>query len=68
MLGQDLFTELWLNFKISEHVIKADDGPFKMSTTPMVYLGTYVFKDLNTVKLHLNNRLPIITSTCIFWY
>ena len=66
MLGQDLLTELWLNLKFSEHFIKADDGPFKNSTTPMAYLGTYVFKDLNTGKVHLNYRLQMITSTRTF--
>ena len=40
ILGGFLLTELGLNWKISEHVIKADDGPFKGSTTPMVDLGT----------------------------
>ena len=43
-----LLTELILSLKFSEHVIKADGGHFKESTTPMIYLGTYVFKDLNT--------------------
>ena len=38
-----------LNF--SELVIKADDGTFKGSTTPMVDLGTYIFKDLKTGKI-----------------
>ena len=32
ILVQYLLTELGLNLKFSEHVIKADDGPFKMST------------------------------------
>ena len=45
--GQDLLTELWLNLKMSKHVIEAGNGPFKGSTTPMVDLGTYVFADLN---------------------
>ena len=40
-----------MNLKLSEQLIKADDGPFKGSTTPMADLGTYVFKDLNTGKI-----------------
>ena len=40
-----------MNLKHSEHVIKADDGTFKGSTTPMVHLDTYEFKDLNTGKI-----------------
>ena len=42
--------------KISDHIIEADDGPFKGSTTPMADLGTYVLKHLNTGKLHPKNR------------
>ena len=48
ILGQDIWTELGLNLKFYEHVIEADDGLFKGSTTPMVDLGTYGFKYLNT--------------------
>ena len=51
ILGQDILTELVLNLKFSEHVIKADDGTFKGSTAPMVHLGMYIFKDLNTEKI-----------------
>ena len=50
ILGRDLLSELGLNFKFSEHVIEAYDGPFKGFTTPIVNLGTYVIKDLNTGK------------------
>ena len=50
ILGRDLFSELKLNFKLSDHVIKVDDAPFKGSTTPMVDLGTYELKTLNTGK------------------
>ena len=46
ILGRDLLTKLGLNLKLSEHVIEAYDGHFKESTTPMVYLGTYIFKSL----------------------
>ena len=51
ILGWELLTELILNLKLSEHVIKAYDGPFKGSTTPMVDLGTYIFKYLNLGKI-----------------
>ena len=51
ILGRDLLTELVLNLKFSRHIIKAYDGPFKGSTIPMVYLGMYEFKDLNTGKI-----------------
>ena len=51
ILGLDLLTELGLNLKFSEHVIEAGDGPFNGSTTPMVDLGTYIFKDLNTGEI-----------------
>ena len=51
ILGRDISTELWLNIKYSEHVIEVDDGPFNGSITPMVDLGTYIFKDLNTGKI-----------------
>ena len=50
ILERDLWTELVLNLKFSEHVIEADEGPLKGSTTPIVNLGAYIFKDLNTVK------------------
>ena len=48
ILGRDILTGLGLNLKFSDHVIKADDGTFKGSTFPMIYLGTYNFKYLNT--------------------
>ena len=51
ILGRYLLTESGLNLKFSEHVIKADDGHFKGSTAPVVDLGTYKFKDLNTGKI-----------------
>ena len=40
-----------LNLEFSEHFIKANDGHFKGSTEPIVDLGTYIFKDLNTGKI-----------------
>ena len=51
ILGRYILTELGFNLKFSEHVIKADGVPFKGSITPMVYLGKYIFKDLNTEKI-----------------
>ena len=57
ILGRNILAELWSNTKLSEHVIKVDDGNLKGSTAPMVDLGTYEFKDLNTGKLHLSNCL-----------
>ena len=49
--GRDLLIELGLNLELSEHITKADDGPFNGSKTPMVDLGTYIFKDMNTWKI-----------------
>ena len=51
ILGRDLLISLGLNIKLSDHVIEADDGPFKGSTTSIVDMGTYEFKDLNTEKI-----------------
>ena len=51
ILGKDILTKLGLNLKLSEHIIRADYGPFKGSTTPMVDLGMYLFKVLNTGKI-----------------
>ena len=62
ILGRDMLTKLGLNLKFSEHVIKADDGPFKGSTAPMVDLGAYIFKILNIGKLNLNNSLQTLMS------
>ena len=58
ILVQDILTELGLNLKFSEHVIKADYVPFTGSTTPMVDLGTYIFKYLNTPK-------ELFTNACV---
>ena len=52
-----LFKYLGLNIKFSEKFTKADDGPLKVSTSPVVDLGTCEFKDLNIGKLHPNNCL-----------
>ena len=41
VLDRDILTFLGLYLKPSEHAIKADDGPFKESTAPIIDLGTY---------------------------
>ena len=51
IFGRDLWTELGLNLRLYEHVIKEYDGTFKESTTPIVELGTNIFKNLNTGKI-----------------
>ena len=61
ILGRCLLIELGLDLKFSENIIEADNGPFNGTATPVVDLGTYIFKDLNTGKLHLNNCLRMIT-------
>ena len=48
ILGRCILTDLWLNLKLSDHVIKSYYGSFKGSTSPMVDLGMYEFKYLNT--------------------
>ena len=48
ILGRNILTALGLNLKLSPHVIKADNGHLKGSTAPMVGMGTYEFKILNT--------------------
>ena len=51
ILGRDIITWLGLHIKFYKHVIEGDSGPFKGSTKPMVYLGMYIFKYLNTGKI-----------------
>ena len=51
ILGQYLLTELGLNLKFSNHVIQEYGGLLKGSTAPMVDLGTYEFKYLNTREI-----------------
>ena len=41
ILGKYILTELSLRLNFSYHVIEADGGPFKGSTTPMIYLDMY---------------------------
>ena len=51
ILSRDILTALGLNIKFSNHVIKSDYGPFKGPMAPMVDMGTYAFKYLNTGKI-----------------
>ena len=51
ILGRYLWTELWLNLELYEHVIEGDDRHFTGYTAPMVDLGAYIFKDLNTGEI-----------------
>ena len=51
ILVRDLLKTLGINLKWYDHVIEADYGTFKGSTEPMVDLGTYEFKYLNTGKI-----------------
>ena len=51
ILGRNLLTAFGMNLKLSEHVIKADDGTLKGSTAPMVDLVKYQFKDLNIEEI-----------------
>ena len=48
ILGRDSLTVLVFNLELSDHVIKADDGPLNGLTAPMVDLGMYELKNLNT--------------------
>ena len=48
IIGRDILTDLGLNLKLSYPVIEADYEPFKGYMAPMVVLGTYEFKYLNT--------------------
>ena len=51
ILGRDLLTLLGLNLKFSEHAIEADYGPLKGSSSPMVDLGMYELRNLNTGEI-----------------
>ena len=48
VLGRDILPELVVNIKFSEHAIKEGDGPLKGFMAPMVDLGMYEFKNLDT--------------------
>ena len=45
------FTALLLDIKLSYHVIEAYEKPFKGSKAPIVDMGTYEFKGLNSGKI-----------------
>ena len=47
-LGQYLLSELGLNLKFSNHVIKEGDGPFKRCSASTFHLDMHEFKILNT--------------------
>ena len=51
ILGRDILKALGLNIKLSDNAIESGDGPFKGLKSPMVYLGAYEFKDLETGKI-----------------
>ena len=53
ILGRDILTSLVLNIKLSKFFIKSDDVTLKGSTAPIVELGTYEFKYLNTGEITL---------------
>ena len=48
ILGRDILIKLGLYLNFSNHAIESDDGPFMITTAPMVDLVAYIFKDLNT--------------------
>ena len=48
ILGRYLLIELWLNLKLSEHVVESVYVPLKESRVPMVNLGACLFKYSNT--------------------
>ena len=51
ILSTGTLIELVLNLKFSDHVIKTDDRSLKGSTHPMLDLGTYEFKNLDTGEI-----------------
>ena len=53
ILGRYLLTELGLNIKLYDNVIKADDVPLRLSMTPIVDMDMYYFKVLNAEKITL---------------
>ena len=48
IFGRYLLTTLGLNINFSDHVTEVDNGTFKGSTAPMVYLGMYEFTYFKT--------------------
>ena len=50
ILCKYISTALGIDIKLSENFSKANDGPLKGSSAPMIDLGTYEIKYLNTDK------------------
>ena len=48
ILGRYIWTELGLNLILSYHLVETDGVPLKGLTAPMVDLGMYEFKKLDT--------------------
>ena len=51
ILGRYILTSLVSNLILSEHVMETYYEPLKGSTAPVVDLGTYEFKILNTGEI-----------------
>ena len=51
ILCRDILTQLGLNIKLSEHVIKKGDGTLTGSLAPIVDLSMYEFRKLNEGKI-----------------
>ena len=51
IVDRDISTTVVLNLKLCEHIINIDDGALKGLTSPMIDLGNYTFKGLNTGKI-----------------
>ena len=51
IFGRDLWTALGLNLKYFKQIIEEDDGPLKVLTAPMVDLGVYEYKKLDTGEI-----------------
>ena len=51
ILGRVLLIEFEFNSKLSDHIIESNSWPFKGSTAPMVDLGAYELKNLNTGEI-----------------
>ena len=66
ILGQEILIELGLNLKFSEHVIESDDGTFNGSTTTMVDLGMYIFKDLNTGNIKPEEQFTNVNAEEVY--
>ena len=62
ILSRYLLTSLLLYLKFSDHVIQAYDWTFKGSTAPMVDMGTYEFKDLNTETITPEESFIMLTQ------